>query len=152
MYYTSRNTQKRFYPVGLIPLLFLPLIFWLAIFRSNPMNERMLSCHFSRNNYYQDHFDHQNYLKQLYTDIYLTDDESDNKSIIQQGEYLIKALNDPENARSGIHFRLSETMNFEHVIAILNCCEKEKKVYCFIGNDIWILNSPTENLATTTSN
>ena len=146
MHFNRKNKRKRFYPVGLLSLLFLPLIFWLEVFRSNPTNERLLSCHFSSYSEYHDHFDQHNCLKQRYTEIYLTDNESDNKLTIQYGQDLIKALSDPENARSGVHFQLNERMNFEDVIAILNCCEKEKKIYCFSGNDSWILNPPRVNL------
>ena len=140
MYENRKNPRKQFYSIGLLRVVFSPLVFWLKVYRSNPHNERVLTIHFSPQNEYFEYSNRNYFFEQRYFDVYFSDHAIENQSTLQKSLDLIKSLKEPENERLGVHFRLSETMNFEEVIAILNCCEIEKKNYCMNENDLWVVN------------
>lgn len=147
MYENRKNPQKKCYSIGLLSVVFLPLVFWLKVYRSNPHNERILTIQFSSQDECFDYSNRNYFFKQRYFDVYFSDYAIDNQSTLQKSLDLIKSLKEPENERLGVHFRLSETMNFEEVIAILNCCEIEKKRYCMNENDLWVINIPEHSNA-----
>lgn len=132
-----RNTKQiRYYPVGLISLLLIPLSYFLAAYKSNPKNERLFFCSF-----YNDmgcvrmsnDISEYNYL-----DVYLTDDDIDSRSKIHTYKELIRELSEFKKPIYGIHFHLSDKVKFETIMNLLNTCAIEEKRYALAGNNIWV--------------
>lgn len=132
----KNHKQIRYYSLGLISLLFIPLSYLLAVYKSNPKNERLFCCPLycgmgcSR---MSNDISEYNYL-----DIYLSDDEVCDKSKIRTGKELIRELTDFKKPIYGIRFHLSDKVKFETIMNLLNSCAIEGKSFALAGNDIWV--------------
>ncbi|HLP53948.1 MAG TPA: hypothetical protein VK151_02930 [Fluviicola sp.] len=130
------NPKIRYYPVGLISLLLIPLSYFLALYKANPKRERLFYCSL----YYEMGCTRMSsgVLEFNYVDVYLPDDKIENKSKINMGKELIRELTASKKPVHGIHFHLSDKVKFETVMSLLNTCAKENKSYALLGDNIWV--------------
>lgn len=138
--------QTLYYPAGLLTLLFIPLSYFLASYKSSASNERLLSCPFIPS-IFCGPADADYFSNKLYTTIELTGSEAENERVILKGRLLVRALVESQSTTKGIRFKLCDEMKFENLIELLNTFKLEGvKIYLIDEQNIWVMNPPIRKI------
>ena len=134
-----KNTRTWFYPVGLVSLMFIPLSYFLAVYKSNPTNERLFSLRLEHPSNSCDPSD-LSYLYSIdYADVYLTTNQFKNVVELEYGLSMIRKLNHLKSSK-GVRVILNDSMKFESVLSVFDRFKTEGiEHYYLVGNDICIL-------------
>jgi hypothetical protein len=136
----KNHKQKLYYPAGLITLLFIPLSYLLAGYKSTASNERLLSCPFPPHIYCDPPEDDWS-INKVFITVDLTSEETTNKKAVFKGKQLVKILVKSKSLSWGVRFKLCDEMKFETVVELLDIFQLEgAKIYSFYEDEIRVVN------------
>ena len=138
----SKHSKFRFYPIGLICLLLIPICHFLIAYESSISTIHVLNCRFMPSVCCQLEAQVEGPQK-VYTDVFLRGNK--NNLTLIKSKLLIRELVRSNSSFKAIRFRLSDKMKFETYLDLLKLIQSEgARIIQMTEENIGVMNPPEE--------